>query len=299
VGNTATGSQPVPKTTTYTLVPALRSKLPLDKAIRAWGEKTEDPYENGLAALYEKRYPEASLQFQKSLTKSEAELATAQHAVSDAAFYLGKSLYGEGRYRESAAAYERSAQLRTDDSIVLNNWAGSLMRAGNYAGAEPLYRRALAIDEKALGPDHPDTGALLNNLAMLLDSKGDYAGAEPLYRRALAIAEKALGPDHPDTSAALNNLATLLRSKGDYAGAEPLYRRALAIREKALGPDHPGTATSLNNLAELLRSKGDYAGAEPLYRRALAIDEKALGPDHPTTRTIRMNLAVVLEKLGK
>ena len=27
---------------------------------------------------------------------------------------------------------------------------------GRYADAEPLYKRALAIDEKALGPDHPD-----------------------------------------------------------------------------------------------------------------------------------------------
>ena len=48
----------------------------LDKAIRAWGERSEDPYEKGLAALYEKRYPEASLELQKSLTRHEAELAT-------------------------------------------------------------------------------------------------------------------------------------------------------------------------------------------------------------------------------
>jgi Tfp pilus assembly protein PilF len=63
----------------------------------------------------------------------------------------------------------------------------------------PLYRRALAIQEKALGPNHPDTANSLNNLALLLHDKGDSAGAEPLYRRALAIREKALGPDHPQT----------------------------------------------------------------------------------------------------
>jgi hypothetical protein len=32
-------------------------------------------------------------------------------------------------------------------------------------GAEPLYRRALAIQEKALGPDYPDTAISLNHLA--------------------------------------------------------------------------------------------------------------------------------------
>ena len=36
---------------------------------------------------------------------------------------------------------------------------------GDYAKAEPLYQRALKIDEKALGPDHPDTATALNNLA--------------------------------------------------------------------------------------------------------------------------------------
>ena len=32
----------------------------------------------------------------------------------------------------------------------------------------PLYDRALAIDEKALGPDHPDVAGDLNNKAALL-----------------------------------------------------------------------------------------------------------------------------------
>jgi hypothetical protein len=27
---------------------------------------------------------------------------------------------------------------------------------GNYAAAEPLYKRSLEISEKALGPEHPD-----------------------------------------------------------------------------------------------------------------------------------------------
>ena len=55
----------------------------------------------------------------------------------------------------------------------------------------------MAIREKALGPEHPDTAASLNNLAALYYAMGDYAKAEPLYRRALAIYEKALGPEHP------------------------------------------------------------------------------------------------------
>ncbi len=44
--------------------------------------------------------------------------------------------------------------------------------AGKYDEAEPLYRRALAIREKALGPQHPDTATSINNLAGLLASQG-------------------------------------------------------------------------------------------------------------------------------
>ena len=120
----------------------------------------------------------------------------------------------------------------------LNNLGLLLKEKGDYAGAEPLYRRALAIDEKALGPDHPDVAIDLNNLAVLLKTKGDYAGAEPLYRRALATNEKVLGPDNPEVAMNVNNLAVLLDDKGDYVAAEPLYRRALAIDQKVLGPEH-------------------------------------------------------------
>ena len=69
----------------------------------------------------------------------------------------------------------------------LNNLAALYQTQGQYAEAEPLYKRALAISEKALGPDHPDVATSLNNLAELYHAQGQYAQAEPLYKRSLAI----------------------------------------------------------------------------------------------------------------
>jgi tetratricopeptide (TPR) repeat protein len=112
-----------------------------------------------------------------------------------------------------------------------------LYQAGKYQEAIPIARQALAIREKTLGPEHPETAQGLNNLARLYEAIGDQAKAEPLYRRTLAIREKALGPEHPDTAISLNNLAGLYEAMGDHARAEPLHRRALAIREKVLGPE--------------------------------------------------------------
>jgi tetratricopeptide (TPR) repeat protein len=80
---------------------------------------------------------------------------------------------------------------------------------GEYAAARPLLERALAIRERSLGPDHPDTATSLNNLALCLQAQGAYAEARPLLERALAIRERSLGPDHPDTRIIRKNLTDL------------------------------------------------------------------------------------------
>ncbi len=168
-----------------------------------------------------------------------------------------------------------------------------------YAEARPLFERALAIREKVLGAEHPDTAESLDNLAVLLQAQGDLAGARPLHERALAIREKVLGAEHPDTATSLNNLAYLLYDQGDLPGARPLYERALAISENVLGAEHPDTATSLDNLASLLHAQGDLAGARPLHERALAIRENVLGAEHPGTATSLDNLANLFRDLGQ
>jgi CHAT domain-containing protein/Tfp pilus assembly protein PilF len=181
----------------------------------------------------------------------------------------------------------------------LNNLAEMYNEQGRYADAEPLLKRALAIYEKALGPDHLDVGTSLNNLAFLYYAQGHYADAEPLFKRALAIREKALGPDDPDVATSLSNLAELYTEQGRYADAEPLLKRALAIREKALGPNHPDVALSLNNLADFYREQGRYGEAEPFFKRALAIREKALGPEHPDVAQSLNNLAALYNAQGR
>jgi tetratricopeptide (TPR) repeat protein len=168
-----------------------------------------------------------------------------------------------------------------------------------FSDAEPLYQRALAIWEKALGPDHPDVAAALNGLTLLYTNQGKYARGELLIQRALANWERALGPDHPYVATGLNNLAVLYKNQGKYAEAEPLFQRALAIDEKSLGPNHPAVATDLNNLATLCYEQGKYAQAEPLYQRALAILEKVLGPEHPDVATSLNNLALPYHTQGK
>jgi hypothetical protein len=144
--------------------------------------------------------------------------------------------------------------------LLLNTISNYLYYRAQYAEAEPLFKRAIAIGEKTLGPEHPDLAVWLNNLATLYSDQGNYAEAEPLYQRALAIDEKTLGPEHPDLATYLNNLALLYQAQGNYAEAEQLFKRALAIREQKFGPAHPSTQRSRENYASLLRDMDKQKG---------------------------------------
>jgi Flp pilus assembly protein TadD len=84
---------------------------------------------------------------------------------------------------------------------------------GDRAGAEQFYRRALEIDVRALGPQHPQVARDLNNLASQLFRNGDYSGAEQFIRQAIAIDEKALGPTSPVTVAMRRNLEQLVQMR--------------------------------------------------------------------------------------
>ena len=85
-----------------------------------------------------------------------------------------------------------------------------LQDLGDLDGAGKAYQRALAIDEKAFGPDHPNVAIRVNNLGMVLKDLGDLDGARKAYQRALAIFEMVLGADHPNAQTVRSNLAALV-----------------------------------------------------------------------------------------
>ena len=168
----------------------------------------------------------------------------------------------------------------------------------DYEKALAWYHKDLAISEKVLGKEHPDTATTYNNIALVYSCQGDYGGALKWYRKDLAISEKVLGKEHPNTATTYNNIAGVYSRQGDYDLALEWYRKALAIREKVLGKEHPSTATTYNNIACVYSRQGDYDLALEWYRKALAIHEKVLGKEHPDTASTYHNIAGVYESQG-
>ena len=164
---------------------------------------------NNLAGLLQNqgKYAEAEPLFrraieidEKALGKDHPDVASRLQQSRRCASEPGQVC--RGRAAPSAGDRDRRKDSRQGSSrrcSRYNNLAGLLQNQGKYAEAEPLYRRAIEIDEKTLGKDHPDVARDYNNLARLLQDQGKYAEAEPLYRRAIEIFQASLGPDHPNT----------------------------------------------------------------------------------------------------
>jgi tetratricopeptide (TPR) repeat protein len=238
---------------------------------------------------------EANLKWDKALEIRE-EVAEENSRWFDAQTALGNLLWQLARYGEAEPHLQEAVKRAAnpgEKATGFNNLARLLQARNRLAEAEPLHRRALEIDERSLGPDHPDVARDLNNLAELFRVTDRVEEAEPLYHRALAIDEHSHGPDHPDVAIRLNNLALLFHVKHRLE-AEPFYRRALAIDERSYGPQHPAVAREFNNLGSWLEATNRLKEAEPLYRRALAIDEQSYGPDHPDVARDLNNLAGLL-----
>jgi hypothetical protein len=79
----------------------------------------------------------------------------------------------------------------------LNGEAVALHNAGKSEAAVPVALRALAIHEKALGPDHPDVAISLNNLAALYQSRGTMVAPSRCICTPSPYVRKPSGPTIP------------------------------------------------------------------------------------------------------
>jgi tetratricopeptide (TPR) repeat protein len=80
---------------------------------------------------------------------------------------------------------------------------------GDYESAELLFRRALAVQEKEVGEDHPSLAVDLYNLGLLCYAQSKFLDAETMLTRAWAIELNSFGPVHPETVATLDALSEI------------------------------------------------------------------------------------------
>lgn len=84
---------------------------------------------------------------------------------------------------------------------------------GKYAEAQPLFERALAIEEAALGVDHTRTITSRAWMADLYQEQGFFDKSSLLMEEVVRAREHVLGCDHPEVAIALHNRAGLLKTQ--------------------------------------------------------------------------------------
>ena len=248
------------------------------------------------AALRRGQFDEAETLHHEVLTIHEKALGPAHPVTANSMSNLGRVLDLQGKYVEAEKMYRQSLAVREaalgrdhpDVATNLNNLAKVVQdlgkdqqigvseararaRAGGAVGglteAENMYRRALAIQDRSLGRDHPATALTLNNLGGLLAVRGDFAQAETMQRAALGTMEKVFGEQHPDTAAVLTSLAIALDNQGKIVEAEATYKRAIDASRRTGNP----RALLINdaNLGYALAKRGRNREALPYYKEAI------------------------------
>jgi tetratricopeptide (TPR) repeat protein len=270
-------------------VSAIKEKL-LAKA-----DEAQAAYEKGYDLYQRYRFAEAIPHLKEALMIIP---------LSDFYLALGNAFWALPDLAEAEKTYTEGLRQSIDrkdrgNEAVFSNQLGRAFQAkGDLAAALRYTQRALAIDEKLYGPNHPDVAIRANNIGMILKDKGDLDGALRYTQRALTIGEKVYGPNHPDAAIRANNIGMILKDKGDLDAALRYTQRALTIDEKLYGPNHPNVAIRANNIGQILQDKGDLDAALGYSRRALNIDEKVYGPDHPNAARNANNIGLILQDKG-
>lgn len=125
-----------------------------------------------------------------------------------------------GRFEEAQAAYEEAlweaegfGERDPRLTVTLDNIAALHRLQGQYASAEPVCLRALAVKEVVLGPWHANVASTLRDLTEIYRALGQPERATRCHDRAMAILERAIGPDFEELSEALSKAPALDPSK--------------------------------------------------------------------------------------
>lgn len=192
--------------------------------------------------------------------------------------------------------------LGPDHSLVavsLCDLADDLRLDERYTEAEPLYRRALAISERAGESNKAAALPVLNGLASMLRAQDKTEEAKELLERARRIPfERDQPGERKQHARALEQLAWVSSIQDRGENAEALFRSAIAL--VAAAPcDYREIAEMQYRRSIFYSQDGRHARAEDCVLAALDAAAQTDGLDALEVADFREQYAAVLEALGK
>ncbi len=145
--------------------------------------------------------------------------------AAEASYHLGVLAESRGDYILAAQYYHQAAELQPANLSYLSAAGTFAYSLWAYNEAEKLLKSTFNIQEKLLGPEHPEVAQTLNNLGALYHSQGRLSEAEALYTWALEIYKPSLNLKHPDMMTLVENYTTLLKDAGRHDEASAVKAR--------------------------------------------------------------------------
>ncbi|KAJ4827850.1 hypothetical protein Tsubulata_012996 [Turnera subulata] len=145
-------------------------------------------------------------------------------------------------------------------------------------------QKALDINERELGLDHPDTMKSYGDLAVFYYRLQHTELALKYVKRALYLLHLTCGPSHPNTAATYINVAMMEEGLGNVHIALRYLHKALKCNQRLLGPDHIQTAASYHAIAIALSLMEAYPLSVQHEQTTLQILRAKLGPDDLRTQ---------------
>ncbi len=213
-----------------------------------------------------------ALRLSEAFDPSDPRKVSAFTALASAVQSTGQLMEAERLFLEALEACERLPDPAAMClSPVLGELASVYIEKRQYAKAEPLLRRAVAV----LGAEgDPLVAARLHmHLAALRYADRRYDEAEALYRRSLRLAGQAGEPQSQFESIILMNLGVIRLVTGRPGEALPFLERAVAELTPIHGEDHHLPIKAQANLALALSMLGrhQHAVATATKTRAIAV----------------------------
>ncbi|KAJ6698684.1 EUKARYOTIC TRANSLATION INITIATION FACTOR 3 SUBUNIT EIF-3 [Salix purpurea] len=145
-------------------------------------------------------------------------------------------------------------------------------------------QKALDINERELGLDHPDTMKSYGDLAVFYYRLQHTELALKYVNRALYLLHLTCGPSHPNTAATYINVAMMEEGLGNVHVALRYLHEALKCNQRLLGADHIQTAASYHAIAIALSLMEVYSLSVQHEQTTLQILQAKLGSEDLRTQ---------------
>jgi tetratricopeptide (TPR) repeat protein len=292
----------------------------------------------GVTFIYQLRPKDALFEHQRAFDLLQQHAAPTDPRVATTLHNIAP-LRRQSRWVEALATIERARKLREETDgphhpVVANHIreiAAVEKALGHRTRALALLGRALEIQQKGLGSEHPALMATLQTRALTLGQLGRHAEmildlerarrmaesrrdvpflafldasvVSPLAylgrheeamrrgRAAIAVFEQRMGKGNPAVGYTLGAMAGALELAGHDETAGQTFKRALDILRRA-SPGDTDLGDFLTGYARYLRRRGRVREAIAHEEEALQLIEKAFGKDHSDVGAALSELAL-------